>query len=432
MAPLHAARQRGDAHPDGNPGEERDADLLAQHQAGDDSQADGTLEVRRKVPADNNAGVCQRKDRHDEIGHPVFQPVFVALQRRHHVLARILQRLDQRGLLVRGESGDLDILRPLQLVQQIFAVVDKAPQVYPLFCRDGHCQHHTGNGCVYAGLQEGQPRDHADNAVGNGVARPQHVGEHGHQKRADADCQIQKRKLGRIEDGDNQHRADVVRNGQCGQEDHQACRNAFSQQGQNAERKGDIGGHGNSPAPRAWPVHPVEQHVDQGRHNHSSQSGRQGESRLPEGGQFPHQYLALDLQADVKEEDGHQAVVDPVDKRMGKGKAADAERDLRVPEVGIAFRPRGVRPYQGNGRNDQQNDAACAVDMSKPFERTDDSVDRAGVGLADFGRWLDYTHALALKLRNKRMQPPQKTAMGGRYASSLHGVTAFTECNASS
>ena len=49
-------------------------------------------------------------------------------------------------------------------------------------------------------------------------------------------------------------------------------------------------------------------------------------------GQLPGDQLALDLQADGEEKDGHQPIVDPVEERFGQAIVADTDGELRLPE----------------------------------------------------------------------------------------------------
>ena len=60
-----------------------------------------------------------------------------------------------------------------------------------------------------------------------------------------------------VEDGDDQHREQVVDDGERGQEDLQAQRDARAEQRQHAEREGDVGGHRDAPADEPAPPPPT-------------------------------------------------------------------------------------------------------------------------------------------------------------------------------
>ena len=58
--------------------------------------------------------------------------------------------------------------------------------------------------------------------------------------------------------------------------------------------------------------------------------------------------LALDLQADDEEEDGHQAVVDPLPEVEVEDVVAEVDGQAGVPELDVGLLPRRVRPHEGD------------------------------------------------------------------------------------
>ena len=124
--------------------------------------------------------------------------------------------------------------------------------------------------------------------------------------------EIQKRQLAGVEQGDDDHRAEVVDDRQRRQKDFQGDRNARAEQGQDAQGKGDVGRGGDRPPSGRGRVGAVEGEIDQRRSRHSARrsNARQEPSRPCRELAFRH--LAFDLKPDEEEEHSHERVVDPV------------------------------------------------------------------------------------------------------------------------
>ena len=100
---------------------------------------------------------------------------------------------------------------------------------------------------------------------------------------------------------------------------------------------------------------------------------------VPEFLERAFEHLALDLKAHEKEEDGHQAIVDPQEQRLLQGKGARAEGDLGGEEGLVGIGPGRVGPGKRGARGDEQQepgDARWAQGGEKAGERT---VGRNGV-----------------------------------------------------
>src|SRR4051812_7170906 len=59
----------------------------------------------------------------------------------------------------------------------------------------------------------------------------------------------------------------------------------------------------------------VDRQIDQRRHDHATQGAHPWKHTQPIGRQLPVDELAFDFQADQQEEDGHEPVVDPMERR---------------------------------------------------------------------------------------------------------------------
>ena len=128
-----------------------------------------------------------------------------------------------------------------------------------------------------------------------------------------------------------------------------AERDPVAQQRQHAEGEGDVRRHGDAPAAVPRPAG-VQRRVEQRRHDHSAERSRDGQRRLPDGGELAGEHLALDLEADDEEEHRHQPVVDQMVQRDRRGPGADGETERRLPEMLVGLRSRGSWPSPARAR----------------------------------------------------------------------------------
>ncbi len=99
---------------------------------------------------------------------------------------------------------------------------------------------------------------------------------------------------------------------------------------------------------------------------------RDGEGGPAERGKLADQDLALDLEADDQEEDGHQAIVDPVEERLRQVQATEIDGELGPPQVGVCRRQRRVRPQQRercSGDEEHAARGACSRELAKRSEQ---------------------------------------------------------------
>jgi hypothetical protein len=107
-----------------------------------------------------------------------------------------------------------------------------------------------------------------------------------------------------------------------------------AEQGQHAQGKGNIRRGGNGPAGKGVCITLIHGDVDQGGHGHAADRGDSREHDAGGIGQFPLDELALDLEANKKEKNGHQAIIDPQQQRLVKDECAELDTDGGV-EQGI-------------------------------------------------------------------------------------------------
>lgn len=162
----------------------------------------------------------------------------------------------------------------------------------------------------------------------------------------------------RVEDGDDGDGSDVVDDGEGEEEDLEPDRGPPAEDGEDSDGEGDVGGHGNPPAPSGVAASHHGQEHQRGDH-HAARRGHGRERGSPPVPQFPDGDLPLDLEADEEEEDGHDGVVDPVLEILTHGPGPGADDDLGVPQVDVAVLPRAVGPDQRDGSGHEEERATA-------------------------------------------------------------------------
>src|SRR5450432_552612 len=104
-----------------------------------------------------------------------------------------------------------------------------------------------------------------------------------------------------VEERDHQHRADVIGDGQRGEEDFERSRYSIAEESKHAEGKGNIGSHRNAPAGCTWPAL-VEHDVEPSWNDHPTERCCDRQRGLSKGSKLTDQCLQLDLQPDEQEE----------------------------------------------------------------------------------------------------------------------------------
>ncbi len=209
--------------------------------------------------------------------------------------------------------------------------------------RDQHAGDHAGQGGLHSPGSQEHPDGHPADQHGPGRQAGPAPGHHHDQRDQQGPEQGRGMGAGRIEDGQDQDRADVVGHGQGQQQEPKSGRHPAPQQGQCPECEGDVGGHGDPPAgrPRA-PV--IAQGVDQSGAGHAAGRPDHRDHRGAEVAQLPGAVLPADLQAHHEEEHRHQSAVHPRlhGGELGEGRAAHVNG--MAPHRGVGRAPRAVGP----------------------------------------------------------------------------------------
>lgn len=118
-----------------------------------------------------------------------------------------------------------------------------------------------------------------------------------------------------VKKSDDQNAADIIDHSESSQKDFQAQRNPLAEQAEHSQRKSDIRSHryGQATLGRSSRRHEI---IDQHRNQHTAARRHDGQKRLPETGQFAHQYLTLYLQSHTEEKTAIKASLIKVIKVM--------------------------------------------------------------------------------------------------------------------
>jgi hypothetical protein len=197
-----------------------------------------------------------------------------------------------------------------------------------------------------------------------------HLQPHGHeQQRERGRCHQQghHRHVVAVDDRDHHQRREVVDDEDGHQEDPHPLGHLAAHQGEHAEGQGGVGRHRDAPAvgTRA-PV--VEGEVDQHRHSHRHQAGRERQDETTSLAQVAEVELAACLQPDHQEEQRHQPAVDPGAQVVRRAHRAQAQRELRVPEL-LVGRGVDVGPEQGQDDTGQEHAGTARLGLQERAQR---------------------------------------------------------------
>ena len=118
-----------------------------------------------------------------------------------------------------------------------------------------------------------------------------------------------------VEHRDHNDRANVVDDRECQQEHLHGRRNAPAKEGDDTERKRDVGGH-RDPPPTPTVTAGRERREDQCRHDHAAECGHGGQRGGLPITEVAGDQLTFDLQANDEEEECHEQVVDEMSERL--------------------------------------------------------------------------------------------------------------------
>src|SRR5690606_35825763 len=170
-----------------------------------------------------------------------------------------------------------------------------------------------------------------------------------------------------VTDRHDKDRADVVEDCQGYEEQAQAVGNARTKEREPPDHERRIGSHYRSPAVGAG-FSGEDRNVDGDGNYHAAERSCEGKRSRSQVSQFAHGELALHLQGDHEEEEGHQTVIDPVPRRTDEVQRAELQAYLHLPERQEPRRPGGICHDQCGYGGDQQQAPRSGLDLKEPRE----------------------------------------------------------------
>ena len=178
--------------------------------------------------------------------------------------------------------------------------------------------------------------------------------------------------VGCVEHGDDDDCPDVVDDRQRQQEHLDRCWYAGSEQGDDAEGEGDVGGHRDAPTVRSFAAG-VDREEDRAGTTIPPSAAIAGRATGAASRSSPRDQLALDLHPDDEEEQAHQQVVDQVQKVLDELDSCRPRCAPRSTERFVAGRP-DVCPDQRGDRGDDEEDSTGRLDVEEAAERLGDTA----------------------------------------------------------
>ena len=236
---------------------------------------------------------------------------------------------------------------------------------------DRHRRQHPGDGCMHARKQHRIPERDEQQQIDGKEPHPQAPQHQHRQPDKKRRAQRQQIEAGGIEKGDDRHRAQIIDDRNCRQQQFKRRRRARSQQAEHAQREGDVGRRRDRPAAGQPAFASRHQSIDQRGHRHARCGGdhRQGPP-LPVG-QAPADEFPLDLQPDQQEKQRHQPVIDP---EMDRGLLHSGKMQptcLRFKQAMIEMRAlaSAIGHHQRDRGGGDQQQTACRLARQKGRRR---------------------------------------------------------------
>ena len=173
----------------------------------------------KEVTLDPHPCVGEREQRHDHERHPGVQRGLEPLQRRLHLLGRVLHLFEDRFLLTRRFILVSILSGALEHEEKIAATGEESRRGDTH--TDGYrCSNEDAcNRRVYSGMEECQPDGHAKQRVHQRMPDAEPPDEHERGKEDRSYSEVPPHDVAGVEDGNDDHGADVVDDGERRQED---------------------------------------------------------------------------------------------------------------------------------------------------------------------------------------------------------------------
>ena len=202
----------------------------------------------------------------------------------------------------------LVIVAVIEQRQALAQPIGEAIELDAALGRDGKGQDDAGERSMYAALEHAEPQQQAQYRIRGKAVMLSLVEPHeraGH-KRGGA----QPKRIGAltVEDGDGGDGNEVVGDGKRREEHTHTVGHAITQKRQHAQRKGNIGCHGNGPAVVRAGM--VKDQIDAGGNDDAAHGRQHGKHSLARVFELANCHLVLKLNAHQQKENRHEEVVD--------------------------------------------------------------------------------------------------------------------------
>ena len=362
--PVQALWQAAKAAFHGQPGAEKDAQRLAQHQRYQHGYGRGLRGCSAQVDAGKlHARIGQRKNGHDTKRNPGV---------KNH-------RQAQSG----WQQITLGRLCGTQVLQQVLRIGLASVHLLAGLAHGGlrsdkrwlfgrarehrrhQAQHHAGQCGVGTGLEQTKPQHRAGQQIQRRSGNA-HAVEQQHQQHArTGNHKAHGLQTAGVEEGNDEYGHDVINDGQRQQKDAQRGWDVATQQSQYAHGKRNVGCRGNGPAVEQSLVAARQRHIDERGYGYAAHGGHQRQTGLAQAGQRAVVQLAPDFHANDQKEGGHQHIVDDEMQVGAEAPGPQRHGDGGVPQGEVAFSVAGVGPDQRCSRSQHEHHAGKGFDMQQ-------------------------------------------------------------------
>ena len=327
LALRGTARQRQLERPAEQERRAENAERLAKAETRENAEENRRARVKRRE-GNRDARIRQGENRHDAVGRPRLQ--------------RMLELVEKRCFRLRGR-------------------------------RNRKAEKHARNRRMNARLQEGIPSNETEHDIKRHKAHAQTAeqerrsdGQKSHEQGAEDE-------VGIVEQRDDDDSAEVIDDGERRQKDDEPQGSLPGRDGHDAERKSDIRGHRDAPAAKRRQAD-VDGRIEKGRHNHAAERRADGQQHRRGRAQLAVKELALDFEADDKEEHGHEAIINPVQQAHRHRVLPCSDGNRQVQDMLVRPRERRIGHDERENRAAEQDDTAARLPAQKRKERLGHSL----------------------------------------------------------
>lgn len=334
--PSHLGREASYAETLHNPDREEYAGRLAYEEAGHDTKRHTVGGDDAWVHIDEgDTSIGEGEDGHDDERDDRMEAMLETLKRRDGGRRCVLDLGDNLDLLAL-ESRELVAIRALEVGDEAAQPVEERGLGDGRRGGNHKGRKHGGNGGMDARHEErGPDTGHGDDGVEPDISDTELSGDEKQGKERHAYGEVGDGNLRRVEEGYDEDRAEVVDNGERGEEHLGRERDTVAKHIDDGKGEGYVGGHRDSPAGGRRSAS-VERQEDERRDYHAENGRADRHDDLADLPEFATDKLAFEFEAYDKKEERHQAVVDPMLKaEIEIGLAIEKEAKVLLEEMEV-------------------------------------------------------------------------------------------------